>query len=436
MSPLQSIEMIFNRLILSVSVDCPLVATLANSLNIPSLQPAIWSQIQTDCCSAIGITCTDQFVTSIVWNNLGLNGSLSNSTIFPSKLTLLILSKNSIAGNLPLIWPCGLITIWMDYNQITGTIPTTFPDTLRVLGVNGNKLTGQLPSIWPSSLTTLHVNSNSLTGELPLFSSKVQVLWLGYNNDNPKNRFTGKLVLNAPTEFGINFNWITDVNITNVSLLTTCEISNSPLLGNPNIGSLTICAQTGLYSPSLLPVTLSAVKPVQTATFLNTCVFVSKSTTVEGAFSYLSQTFTNRIYISNTIAISSPFLPAATSQTTLKQSTTLSVLTTLYRIPCSSLDCISVHSSQNLASDFIVSTLVANYTFSNSVISTSSSGLLEPIFWTRNFLVDFYWEVTVFSVIKLSVDAILLLYFISKTPFKRSLKNFKRNKKDVDLEYL
>ena len=90
-----------------------------------------------------------------------------------------------------------------------------------------------------------------MSGDLPSFPSTLRHLSLGYPGQ-PGNHFTGTLRLNRPIELWINDNWITDVVIQDGSVLATsgyyCDLSNNPLLGNPNILGLTRCFKNGLYS--------------------------------------------------------------------------------------------------------------------------------------------------------------------------------------------
>ena len=86
----------------------------------------------------------------------------------------------------------------------------------------------------------------------PLFNI---LLWDTFDTFGyPENHFTGSLRLNQPIQLYINDNWITDVVIQDNSTLTSyCDLSNNPLLGNPNIAELTGCTKSGLYSAEMLP---------------------------------------------------------------------------------------------------------------------------------------------------------------------------------------
>ena len=51
------------------------VINLAKGLNLNIKKPAIWTTLQTDCCTAVGITCVSQLVTEIDWHTMGLDGN-------------------------------------------------------------------------------------------------------------------------------------------------------------------------------------------------------------------------------------------------------------------------------------------------------------------------------------------------------------------------
>ena len=70
----------------AVSNDCPDVINLAFGLGMPSAQPLTWAALQSNCCSASGITCIGQVVTEVTWVGLGLNVFI-NETAIPSSMT-------------------------------------------------------------------------------------------------------------------------------------------------------------------------------------------------------------------------------------------------------------------------------------------------------------------------------------------------------------
>ena len=74
-SSLRTGMFIFSAISYANSPDCPALIAFANKLNMNVKQPAIMTQLQSDCCLASGITCnnTPRGIT-IDWNNLNLDG--------------------------------------------------------------------------------------------------------------------------------------------------------------------------------------------------------------------------------------------------------------------------------------------------------------------------------------------------------------------------
>ena len=200
----------------AISLDCPSLIQFGDNLGMQLAQPAIWTVLQGDCCTAIGVTCAIQRVTEIRWSSKGLDGYMNGSAI-PSSVTLLSLYNNRIKGKIPSALPAGLLYMWLYGNQ--------------------------------------------MSGELPVLPSTLQYLALGYSG-YPGNHFSGSLRLNRPAYLYINDNWISNLVIEDSSQInpSLCDLSNNPLLGNPNIAGLTMCIKNGLYNASLLPVTMSTVK--------------------------------------------------------------------------------------------------------------------------------------------------------------------------------
>ena len=229
----------------AISIDCPTLLDFSSGLGIQSRQPLIWNQLQIDCCLTSGVTCIGQRVTRIFWDSMSLNGSINgsiNGSALPATLEVLSLTYNQLFGVIPQILPTSLTELLIWNNGLSGNIPT-WPAGILKLDVSHNKLTGSLP-VSPEGLNYLHVHDNMLSGDLPTFSSSVNDLWL-----NP-NYFTGTLRLNKPVSLYINDNWITNVIILDTSALTTCDLSENPLLGSPTISNLTICTKIGLYNAS------------------------------------------------------------------------------------------------------------------------------------------------------------------------------------------
>ena len=207
----------------------------------------------------------------------GLSGTLPSS--WPLNLTYVDASFNSITGNATTNWPAAVDTIFLGNNFLTGAFPNNWPALLTTLDMKENSFSFLPPIVWPSGFTTLILNSNILTGDISTMiwpASMIQInldnnilsgdisnlprnlrhLYLGYFNNVNKNRFTGHLNLNQPIRVSINFNWINNIVIANSSILTYCDLSNTPLLGNSQISGLTMCTKTNLYNASLLPNTL------------------------------------------------------------------------------------------------------------------------------------------------------------------------------------
>jgi len=248
-------------LILAASVDCPDVINLAKGLHLDQKQPAIYSALLTNCCSGSSsttpfVSCTTQRVVGIYWISYNLNGTI-NGTALP-----------------PLLQNLNL-----DGNQITGPIPS-LPSGLLELSASQNLLTGPLPTM-PSGLQLLYINSNLLTGDVPSLPNSLTNVYLGYPGI-PGNRFTGIVALYQPQYLYLNDNWITDVVVTDTSQLTNgCDLSNNPLLGNPDIASLTMCTQTGLYSTTI-PANRKTTKLISLKT-TKTSLNSFKNTTISGA---------------------------------------------------------------------------------------------------------------------------------------------------------
>ena len=237
----------------SVSTDCPNIINLARGLGVQSSQPSIWNNLQLDCCTESGITCTSQRVTHIQWIGLALNGSI-NGTALPSTLTLLWLRNNQLTGKIPPLLPIGLYQLDLNSNLLTGSIPAQLPSGITGLFLHGNLLTGSIPSTLPTGLTSLDLYGNRLSGDIPQLPSTLRNLYLGWPG-KPGNQLTGAVSVNRPIHFVINDNWITDVIIQDVSQISSsyCHLDNNPLLGNINIAQLTMCTKNGIYNSSLLP---------------------------------------------------------------------------------------------------------------------------------------------------------------------------------------
>eukprot|EP00835_Amoeboradix_gromovi_P005523 NODE_526_length_7226_cov_0.465273.p5 type:complete len:167 gc:universal NODE_526_length_7226_cov_0.465273:2403-2903(+) len=143
-----------------VSVDCPNIIALADSLNMQTAQPTMYSPLVISCCNQV-ICDGNQRVTKIPWSSLGLTGSI-NAAYLPDTLKQLYLDNNQITGSLPTSWPPGLITIYLINNRFTGSVPSgsSLPPGLGNLYLSGNMLTGSAPSQLPNTLLDLDLSRN------------------------------------------------------------------------------------------------------------------------------------------------------------------------------------------------------------------------------------------------------------------------------------
>ena len=391
------LRMFFN-LVAGVSVDCPNLINLALGMGIKTQTPSIWTQLEVDCCLASGITCLSQRVTEIGWYSYGLTGFI-NGTAIPTLVKIIDLFSNSLTGNFPVL-----------------------PSGLQYLDLSENRLYGTLPTSLPLGLTTLFIDDNYLSGDLPVFPSSLVTLGLGYPGSTGTH-FTGTLRLNAPTFMKINNNWITDVVIQiNTGLSTSsCDLSNNPLLGNPNIVGLP-CLKNALYSASLLPKTLTATSLIfRSLTSKN----IQTSTTV-----YLMRT---NLFQSTNLQ-SKQSASAATSSFNLSSNITSSMITIsnlemtpVIRqtgvIPISSEYQMPFQISQNLLTSFII---MINTT---SVHHATNSVAFAP----RTSTFEVNWKV----VLRVIINAFIASNVISRSPFKREFKRMAtRAKNSVSSEII
>ena len=186
----------------SISTDCPNMINLARGLGMITQQPAIWNQLQIDCCTSSGVICVSQSVTQIIWNNTNLNGFI-NATALPSGLQKLYLYGNQIYGSIPRTWPSTLQNLYLNYNLLTGAIPIIWPSGLKKLDLGSNQLNGTIPGSWPAGLQLLRLYNNQFTGGIP--SSWPTVL---QTLDLHINFFNGTISSSWPSGLqDLRFNW-------------------------------------------------------------------------------------------------------------------------------------------------------------------------------------------------------------------------------------
>ena len=333
------VTIIFLVIVQSVSPDCPNLINFARELGIQSKQPSIWTQLQGDCCTVSSIVCASNRVIRINWNAIGLNGTI-NGTAIPSSVTHLLIFDN----------------------QISGTIP----------------------SVLPSGLITLNIYGNKLSGDIPILPSTLQYIFLGASG-SPGNHFTGTIRVYAPLNLYINDNWITDVVIVDSSPLNACDLSNNPLLGNPNIAALTGCAKNDIYSPDLLPNTRS--------TFFTTTTLMK--TTVMPFITTMSIPTTTLTFVFTTNIPSSISIFTALAVVSMTSSTSLQILTT--EMPLMTTTTIS--------------------TTTNTSVTTA-----VQLLFTK-------FTITLTILLRCIFSTILLTFVISKTPFLRELKTWMKKEK-------
>ena len=305
----------------AVSLDCLNVVNLAIGLHLDQQQPGIMIQLLVDCCSATGVTCMDGRVTSIYWVEKGLTGQLNSSSL-PSSLTQLELQYNNIKGQMPIAFPNGMILLSLQDNlltgnlpplppqlilvdihdnYLTGSLPKSFPGTLTAVYLSNNLFTGSIPNPLPTGLQTLELQLNALSGNIPRLPNTIQCLKLGWPGSN-SNHLSGSLILHKPVKFSLTNLWITNIVIIDKSMLTECDISNNPLLGNPNLVNLNQCSQLGLYSASQLPNTDSPTRSLFSIAFRD-----SRPTPLSASKTLFPREFTNIIESGSSKVFQTPF---------------------------------------------------------------------------------------------------------------------------------
>ena len=407
---------------MGISVDCPNLRNLAIQMGMNTAPPSIMSQLNVDCCNSQKITCdSNARVTHIRWDGLNptLTGSI-NGSFLPPLLTEFRVSFNDLTGIIPQTWPTTLQKLYLDANYFSGNIPILWPSGLLELDISRNSLNCVSPGPWPSGLTLLHLNGLLCTGSVGLFPSTLQYLYLGWSQDTPGtyNKFSGSLVLNTQSlvELRINYNLFTNIIISDTSVLSGCDLSYNPLLGNPNIAKLTMCTQTGLYSASLLPNTILTTLKSSTVT-QKTLWSITSLTSIKSTASAMSTSIS-----------STPSLTQVTSSTVVKiksLSTSLIYYSTrtanyinteviqLRRTPRSLLA-----SNSQLAILKSTMSSTSAMIINNTIIASTSILPFKPI--------SVIVEITVWSLIKMGIklfiDTLIVGAVLVKTPFRSALE--------------
>eukprot|EP00835_Amoeboradix_gromovi_P001328 NODE_58_length_25774_cov_0.240545.p6 type:complete len:367 gc:universal NODE_58_length_25774_cov_0.240545:12505-13605(+) len=285
-------------LVTSTSDDCPDLISFAYGLNMHIKQPAVMASLLVDCCvyAKTKVVCSADTnrVTGFDWYRMSLNGTM-NGTAIPSAMTGIYLYQNTLTGSLPVL-PSSLVSINIYGNRLNGTIMSPLPVSMQGFSISNNYLVGGLPNPLPPKLQELAVQVNKLSGLVPPLPTSLTILDLG------NNKFSGIVEMLKPTTLNVNDNFITNVIIQNFNslnlLLTSCDISNNPLLEHFNDTNLQRCTKNDLYSINDLPVTISSSLGLATSTskfttFNFKSTFIQKpnpQTTVKTSSVYLSST--------------------------------------------------------------------------------------------------------------------------------------------------
>ena len=240
-------------LLFGLSIDCPDMVNLAIGMKVNRSSPSLFSAIQNDCCNVNAVQCYSGRVWLLSWDNYGFDGYI-NETAIPRAIYHLSLANNKLNGSFPNL-PLTVGVVYLDRNNFFGTFPSIWPPVLTILCAYSNKLSGFVSSTFPLSLISLFINGNRFTGSLPPLPISLKSLSIGSGN-----KFSGTLTLHQPVQVSISGNLISDIVISNITSITTCDLSNNPLLGNPNLVSFTMCTMSSLYTLNSISSSISKFK--------------------------------------------------------------------------------------------------------------------------------------------------------------------------------
>jgi len=342
--------------IFGVSPDCPNVINLAKGLNMDLVQPAIYAAMLTDCCYNMAyVTCagTPSHPFTIRWTGLGLNGTINGTAI-----------------------PSSILSLFLNQNSITGSIPNNLPSGLTNLVLYANKMSGDVP-ILPAGIVDLELGKPGYSG----------------------NHFTGIVVLNQPQTVFINSNWITDVIVYDTSQFYPycCDLSNNPLLGNPDIANLTMCTQSSMYSASTLPKTsVAVVGPASTG-----------GNMVQGTTALATSTTTYSLVGSVASSVSTE---AGIAIVTISEFTSSRAVTTLSDLP--------LKSAFMTLSDLLLTTNSGNL----NLVTTIASTFLTNLAMTSAITVQFQQDSTTYilgweRVLRVIASFTIIIFVFTKAPF-------------------
>lgn len=124
-----------------------------------------WGMWESNACNRDGL------ITSIRIPGNNLLGNLPLELAALPDLRNIELSRNSIYGILPSVWPPKLDTLQLDRNRLSGPIVGEFPAPLNFLNLEGNALNGTVDALIVAlnrtKVSYLNLRSNHLIGSIP-----------------------------------------------------------------------------------------------------------------------------------------------------------------------------------------------------------------------------------------------------------------------------
>ncbi|KAL2630353.1 hypothetical protein R1flu_015039 [Riccia fluitans] len=172
--------------------DVQALQQLYQGLNQPLLQGWNFANGGGDPCAEQwqGITCSGSGVTQIQLSGLQLGGQIWSLDRF-KQLTILDLSNNQIAGQIPYNLPPNIQQLKLQKNGFMQTIPWSIGQLTQLteLSVANNNLTGSIPDnfLQLTSFTTADFSFNQLSGAIPKSFSNLTSLNALYLQNNQLN---------------------------------------------------------------------------------------------------------------------------------------------------------------------------------------------------------------------------------------------------------
>ena len=428
-----------------IASQCEMVINLARGLNMGNMKAIKMSDIENDCCNTTltKVTCQNnpvKSVTHIEWghDNLQLDGFINGSAI-PPQLVLFNVHVNRIKGEMP-VFPDSLRYLFLFGNNFNGTI-TRFPSEGYDIRLQNNFFTGTIPII-TSKIVLLYLNNNLLTGTLPtlpLYDFDVSLNLLtgnlpnltnmgkGYFTGNflggplpyikpsivllhlgsrtyGSNKFSGELSLTKPIEVLLFNNSIRRIEILNSSALTSCDIGYNPI-SYQNALLYPMCSRQGIVE--------------EFTTFTESTTESTIEYTTESAIEYTAQEYDMTVEISSSLESE-----AATADLTTKRTNSATKHSTTSNTPLKTrIPLLRQSTSSNSVISTINATIDSTLQFVTSYSMTSMT--VELLNINSNAVIYKVTLSTSFSVMRMTINTIFLLYLISKI-IMRSNKGSKR----------